>query len=683
MTICQRITIYHLSSIILLLGHSAVPIKSIVAEVKPEYSKLIAVPFDEVQVEDDFWSPRIETVQKVTIPDLLNLAESQGKIDNFAIVAGLKEGKLRLHNAPDSDVYKLIEAACYTLAWRRNGQLEQRIDRIIALIAAAQMEDGYVNTQYTLPFTHPASPAPEDGRVRRYGYGPEWLWRSTLKIWPKGYAQLYCAGHLLEAAAAHYRVAGHRNFLDVALKLADHLYRRFPPGKPLTYADHPQVGIGLMKLYEVTGEPRYLQLADHLVNNAIFARPVDFGEGQNQQPLRKQRKAYGHSVRINYIYSAATDLCRYLGDEPLRETLDSLWHSIVDKRIYVHGGVGGPAHAEQVAEDYLLDNSNCYCESCANIAHGQWNHRLNLMYADAKFADLLELEAYNSALSGISLDGLKYFYTNKLNMKKNGRHNQHSGVRKRYLFCCPAKLPGFVAGINRWIYAQDDKSIYVNLFIGSKTQVKLENNTVMVHQQTDYPWKGQTKITLEPKQTGSFDICLRIPGWLRSDGHIPGNLYSFAKTTPLKYQVIVNDRKIDWPALDKGYARIRRAWKKGDCIELHLTMPIRRIYAHSNVEANRSRVALMRGPLIYCLEGVDHDFSVLNMALPKDAEITPLTCINLLNGITILKGKGLADGERKVDFTAVPYFSWQNRGIDELATWLIEDPKLHFLPQRH
>lgn len=459
----------------------------------------------------------------------------------------------------------------------------------------------------------------------------------------------------------------------MAVKMADCIARRFPTDKPMDYADHPQAGIGLVKLYEVTGDKRYLQLADHIVHHGHHGRPPDLGDRESWKPIEQQRKAWGHAVRINYLYSAATDLCRYLGQPDTREALDSVWHSIVDRRIYVTGGVGGPAHAEQLADDYVLDNVRCYCECCSNIAHGQWNHRLNLLYRDARYADLVEIEAYNAGLSGISLDGTKYFYTNKLTIGKQGRRGQTSGVRTRCLFCCPAKLPGFVAGIGRWVYAKDERGIYVNLYVGSSAEIALPNQKIELAQETRYPWDGRVTLTVNPERPSTFDLCLRIPGWAQGRP-FPSNLYRFDRAAPVGWTVKVNGTQIAATRLDKGYLRIRRSWKSGDEIELNLPMPARRVYAHEKVEYDRGRVALMRGPVVYCLEGVDHEFSVLNMVLPKESTIKAQHRVDLLGGVTVLKGRGLTEDNRPAPFVAVPYYAWQNRGIDEMTVWLVEDP---------
>jgi hypothetical protein len=343
--------------------------------------------------------------------------------------------------------------------------------------------------------------------------------------------------------------------------------------------------------------------------------------------------------------------------------------------MYVTGGVGGPAHAEQLADDWVLDNARCYCECCANIAHGQWNHRMNLLSGEAKYADLVEIEAYNAGLSGISLPGTEYFYRNPLMCTKQNRSTPHSGVRTRYLFCCPAKLPGFVAGIGRWIYTRDDQGIYVNLYVGGKATIELADESVKLTQATRYPWDGDVTFTMELERPTTFDFCLRIPGWAQGRP-FPSDLYCFADPSPVDWKVSVNGESIDVRELNRGYLRIGRKWQTGDVVRLHLPMPVRRVCANEHVRYDRGRVALMRGPVIYCLEGVDHTFSVLDMCLPKDAEIQTQHRPDLLGGVTVLQGQGRKPGNEPVEFTAVPYYAWQNRGIAEMTVWLIEDRDL-------
>jgi len=628
------------------------------------HSKLEPVYFTDVRIEDEFWAPRIRTIQNKTIPDLLKLAENQGKVDNFAIVAGKKKAKIRLHNCPDSDVYKLLEAASYTLSWSRDSDLEKRVDEIIELIAAAQADDGYLNTQYMLPFDHPASPERDNRHVKRYGYGPERQWKAKVSEWPKGYGQLYCAGHLLEAAAAHYRATRKRSFLNVACKLADNIDRSFNKTAALDYADHPQVEIGLFKLYEATGEERYLRLADYITHNSKFHRPPDIGGGTSALPINEQRDAFGHCVRTMYIYSGATDIVRALGYDEIRTALESLWGSVVGRKMYVHGGIGNGTLYEQHGLNYELPNERAYCECCASIAMGQWNYRMNLLSGDAKYADIVELEAYNSALSGISLDGAKYFYCNKLAV---GKEHQH---RRRYLFCCPSKLPGFVAGISRWVYAKDSKGIYVNVYIRSAADIALGDDEVLVRQETRYPWDGKVALTIEPPRAMEFDLCLRIPGWA-GGRPVPIDLYKFADQVDMSLTLTVNGRPAAY-TVRKGYARLHRRWKIGDKVELNLPMPVRRVHAHRKVKADAGRVALMRGPLVYCLEAVDNGGSVLDLILPPDSEITSEYRPDLLGGVVVLRGKGLRSDGRAVEFSAIPYYAWDNREPGEMLIWIRE-----------
>ncbi len=640
-------------------------------------AKLQEVPFPAVHLEDDFWAPRIAIDQAVTIPDMLDLAGTQGKIDNFAIVAGKKPGKIRLYNSPDSDLYKLLEAAAYTLAWRQDPNLDRRIDEIIATIAAAQAPDGYINTQYMLPLEAHATPT-SMRRKRDLDYGIKWKWRGDIQEWPAGMGQLYCAGHLFEAAAAHYRATGKRTLLDVAIHMADCMAARFPLDKPIDYADHPQAGIGLVKLHEVTGEKRFLKLAEHIVDCGKPARPVDIGNGESLKPLAQQRQAYGHAVRSEYLYSAGTDICRHLGRPDLREALVSIWSSLVGRRMYLTGGTGNGTPREQHGEDYDLPNGYCYCECCANIALAQWAHRMNLLTGQALYADIVELVAYNGGLSGISLDGRRFAYSNVLEAGMIDRDDEFSGVRRRYLFCCPSKLPGFLAGISRWMYATDADGVIVNLYAASSATVRAAGGDVRLRQRTAYPWDGLVKITVEPGEPRDFSLRLRVPTWL-SARPAPTDLYHYGPAAAGQAQPVcvkVNGAAVADAKPEDGYLRIARRWQNGDTVELALPMQPRRVYADQHVGDDRGRVAMMRGPIVYCLEGIDNPQGVLNMALPKDAAITAEHKPGLLGGVTVLRTRALADGKTPVDITAVPYYAWENRGIDEMAVWLIEDAAL-------
>lgn len=640
-----------------------------------KHSALTEIPFNDVTIDGGFWFGKIGVIQKTTLPLLLDIAEEQGKLDNFRIVAGRKKGRLKLYNAPDSDVYKLIEAAGYTMATIADEKLKARIDSIIDDILAAQDSSGYLHTQYMLSIDHASAPdtsVPSNReKIKKFGFGPENKWQSTKENWPFAYSQLYCAGHMMEAAVAWHRGTGDVKFLQGALQFANHICNVFDEETIKQYADHPQVEIGLMKLYELTGNEQYLVTANLFARYVNFSRPVDIGNGQNAQPLAMQRKAYGHCVRTAYIYGGATDIIRATGATDLKEAIVSLWSNIVGCKMYIHGGTGNGTPAEQHGHDYRIALQSCYSECCANIAQGQWNHRLNLLWGDTKYADVVELESYNSALSGISFDGEKFFYSNKINIGSQHRKNAHSGVRETYLFCCPSKLPGFVAGIGRWLYAKDNHSIYINQFANSTLHTTFNQKPVSLKVETDYPWSGNIKVTLTSNSKAKLKI--RIPGWNRDSSLISGSPYYF-KEKQLTYTVFVNGEKTAFRE-EKGYLCINNDWQKGTTIELALAMKPRRVYTQPSIKANTGRVALMHGPLLYALETDDNAFDIQSFVLPSDSMVAFRFEPGLFNGVGVIEGGGYVH-ESPVRFLAIPYFLWQNRGIGAMNLLLTENPDI-------
>ncbi|MEF8788155.1 MAG: beta-L-arabinofuranosidase domain-containing protein, partial [Planctomycetota bacterium] len=496
------------------------------------HGELKPVPFQRISIRDEFWDAHIRRLQEVTLPDQFKMCRK--RIKNFAIVAGQAEGDIWLANCPDSDLYKVLQGAAYTLAWRDDPELEQKLDDIIATIAAAQADDGYLNTQFMLPYDHPASPSRDNGHVKKFGYGPEWQWRGTIEQWPKGIGQLYCAGHLFEAAAVHYLATGKRNFVKVAKKLADHIYRQFPPGEPIDYADHPQAGVGLVRLYQVTGEERYLELARHILRHGNPARPVDRGGGESKKPVCRQREAWGHCVRTTYLFSAATDLVLHRGSGKCRIAVHSLWDSVVGRKMYITAGIGNGTPAEQHGQPYELPNREAYCETCASIGMGMWNHRMNLLTGEASYADLAELATYNGALGGYGLGGKKYFYENPLRVDEDDPE-----TRRRFMFCCPSNVPRLVGGIGRWMYARDADGIYVNQYISGSAAIDAEAGTVTLTQDTQYPWDGTIELVVEPEEPTRFALNLRIPGWARGEP-VPTDLYRYADPDPVDWTVRVN-----------------------------------------------------------------------------------------------------------------------------------------------
>lgn len=636
-------------------------------------SNLTEIHFNDITIDGGFWFEKISTIQKTTIPMLLDLAEQQGKLENFSIISGRKKGRIKLYNAPDSDVYKLIEAAGYTMATLKDEKLKARIDTIIDDVLAAQDTSGYLNTQFMVSVNTPSAPdtsiASNREKIKKFGFGPENQWKSTRENWPFAYSQLYCAGHMMEAAVAWYRGTGDEKFLLGAIKLANHICKVFTEEKIKQYADHPQVEIGLMKLYELTGNVNYLKTANLFTRYIKFSRPVDIGEDQNSQPLYLQRKAFGHCVRTAYIYTAATDVVRATGANDLKEAIDSLWTNIVGCKMYIHGGTGNGTFAEQHGLDCQLSIADTYSECCANIAQGQWNHSLNLLTGESKYADLVELESYNSALSGISIDGQKFFYANKINIGNQNRNNAHSGVRERYLFCCPSKVPGFVAGIGRWMYAKDDNSIYINQFAQSTLHTLLNQKPVSLRVETDYPWSGKIQITFTSNSDALLKI--RVPGWNRDSSLLTGSPYFFKDESP-GYNLLVNGKKGTFTC-EKGYLCIKNQWKKGTTIVLNLDMNPRRVYTHSAVKANAGRVALMHGPVLYALETEDNAFDIQSFVLPVDSAIIYRYAPEILSGVGIIEGGGYVH-ESPVRFLAIPYFLWQNRGIGAMTLLVTENP---------
>jgi DUF1680 family protein len=632
------------------------------------------VSLSSVDLTDEFWKPRIRQIQQQTLPDLLDVAEADGKIDNFRIVAGRADGTIALHNCPDSDVYKLIEAAADTFHYRSDPALEARIDDIVEAVAAAQADDGYLNTQFMLPFEHPASPDRDDDHVQNFGYGPAYQWRARASEWPAGIGQLYCAGHLFEAAVAHYRATGDRSLLEVAIDNADHIDRQFPDPAALDdFADHPEIGIGLLRLYEVTGEERYRTLADRLVSHVDWSRPPDIGDGETALPLRAQREAFGHCVRSMYVYAAGTDLAASQDDMEMLKAMDSLWHSVVDRKMYVHGGIGNGTDAEQHGHAYDLPTEEAYAETCASIGMGMWNHRLNLLTGDSKYVDVLELATYNSALAGLSLDGRHYFYRNRLAAPEATREQRDDqNRRRRYLFCCPSNLPRFVPGIGRWQYGTAGEDIAVNLYATGRADVETTAQHVTMQQETQYPWEGRVDLTVTPEQAGTFAVNLRIPGWCRGNP-VPGNLYRYIDdvSTPA-WTVTVNDEPVETTGLSQGYRSIRREWHPGDRIALELSMPVRRLRSHPAVDATEGKLALMRGPLVYCVEDVDHEADVFDLSVPNSPEFAVEHREDLLEGVTVIRSAAVLEDGGTTELTAVPYYAWDNRSAGKMRVWIPE-----------
>jgi len=658
----KKTYIAHFASVFLLIA--LVPLSS----APPNDYPVRPVPFTQVRVNDVFWAPKIETNRAVTVPFALNKNEETGRVDNFRKAAGLMTGPFQGKRYNDSDIFKAMEGASYTLMLKPDPQLKARLDDLIALIAKAQEPDGYLYTNRTIDPKHPAP-----------GAGPE-RW-SNLRV----SHELYNVGHMYEAAVAHFQATGERGFLAIALKNADLLVRTFGPGRRRGFPGHQEVEIGLAKLYRVTGTKDYLDLAKffldergHYFGGEKYAPDDPFATYnsdeylQNHKPVLEQDEAVGHAVRAMYMYSGMADVAALGGRPEYAAAIDRLWDNVVGAKMYLTGGVGARVTSEGFGAAYELPNA-AYAETCAAIGNALWNQRLFLLHGDAKYVDVLERVLYNGLISGVSLDGMSFFYQNPLEASAKSTYYMDKLGRSPWfeVACCPPNLTRFLPSVPGYVYAVKDDALYVNLFIGGTGEAEVGGRKVALRQETRYPWDGAVKIAVDPDAPAAFTLDVRIPGWAL-DRPVPSDLYRFADASDEKPVLKVNGA----PAaldVDKGYARIRRTWAKGDAVELALPMPVRRVVAHPALKEDAGKVALQRGPLVFCAEAVDNGGQVLNLSLPAGGRFTAEFRPDLLKGVVVLKGRALAAGPsgaaRERDFLAIPYYAWANRAVGEMRVW--------------
>ncbi|HBY58784.1 MAG TPA: six-hairpin glycosidase, partial [Solibacterales bacterium] len=487
--------------------------------------------------------------------------------------------------------------------------------------------------------------------------------------------ELYNLGHLYEAAVAHYQATGKRTLLDVALKTAELLDRSFGPGKASIWPGHQITEMGLVKLYRVTGDTRFLNLAKFILD--VRGPDGDRGAGRqyNQSHVKivEQSEAVGHAVRATYMYSGIADVAALTGDPGYIAAMDRIWGNLVAKKLYLTGGIGATGSGEAFGKDYELPNMTAYNETCAAIGNDYWNHRLFLLTGDGKYLDVMERTLYNGLISGVALDGKTFFYPNPL--ESNGQHARSPwfGVS-----CCPSNVTRFLASFPGYMYARRAGTVYVNLFAAGTAKVELDGGRkVEIAQATRYPWDGAVKMTVSPEKPGRFALSVRIPGWARGEV-VPSDLYRYDGQSTETASIKVNGKPVPMK-LDRGFVAIDRAWKKGDVVELSLPMPVRRVAAHESVAADKGRLAIERGPLVYAAEWVDNPGGrVRNLVLPASAKLTPEWRADLLNGVMVLRSKAVAlsfDAKGAVqkteqEFTAIPYYAWANRGRGQMAVWL-------------
>ena len=637
--------------VLFLIGMTALTITASAAKQSP-MAPIQEVSFTQVHLNDGFWSPRIEINRTVSIPSAFHECEVNGRFDNFAIAAGLIKGEHRGDfSFDDTDPYKVIEGASYSLAVHYDAKLDHYLDSVINIIAQAQEPDGYLTTCVTNKCTRLSG------------------WWGTRK-WEKiNSHELYNSGHLIESAVAHYRATGKKTFLNVAIKNADLVCKTFGPNEGQIHrpGGHPIIEMALCKLYKVTGNKKYLEGAKYFVDETGRCtdghKPSEYS--QDHMPILQQEEIVGHAVRAGYLYSGVADVAALTGDKAYQEALERIWENMSSKKLFITGGIGSRPQGEGFGPNYELNNHTAYCETCAAIANVYWNYRMFLATGESKYIDVCERALYNNVLSGVSLSGDKFFYDNPL--ESDGEHERQKWFG---CACCPGNITRFVASVPGYIYARQGKDIFVNLYAQGKAKI----GNIELEQTTDYPWDGKIRIKMT-KGSGKFAIKLRVPSWLKTS---PTNndLYQYqdkAKT----YSVSVNGKAL-YPE-NRDYIEISRSWKKGDTIELDFPMDVRRIVANDNAEDDRGKVAFERGPIVFCLEGADQaDHKVFNKYILDSAPVSAHFEQDLLNGVMVLEGSAKElqqDGEVKdVKFRAIPYSTWNNRGGEQMEVWIANTP---------
>lgn len=618
------------------------------------------VPFTAVKLTDDFWAPRILKNASVTIPIAFGYCESTGRVRNFEIAGGLDTGKFQtIYPFDDSDVFKIMEGAAYSLQTSPDPRLDAYLDTLIYKIGLAQEDDGYLYTNRTIAEMHGGE------GLHEWAHKNRWELDSILSH------ELYNLGHLYEAAVAHHQATGKRSLLDIALKSADLVAKEFLENGLKVYPGHQVIEMGLVKLYRETGDEKYLNLARYFLDirgpkgqqyNQAHVLPVD------------QTEAVGHSVRATYMYSGMADIAAIEKDTAYLNAITRIWEDLTYTKMYITGGIGASGGNEGFADPYALPNMTAYCETCASIGNIFTNERLFLLHGNSQYIDVLEKTLYNSMLSGVSLSADRFFYPNPL--ESNGQHNRQAWFG---CACCPSNVARFVPAIPGYIYAVSNKDIFVNLFISNDAVIPVGNDTVRITQKTNFPWDGSVKMTITPAISDKFAIRLRIPGWARNEA-IPGNLYEFTDQTADSVTIMVNGEMVNAGSLQEGYAVITRRWQEGDIIEMNIPMPVRKVVADDKVAADREKIAVQRGPVIYCAEWPDNNNgSVLNLVVKRDAAFTTEFIPEMLGGTQVIKTVG-SPSKRSIDgkidlideqsVTLIPYALWNNRGAGQMMVWL-------------
>lgn len=625
------------------------------------------VNFSQVNITDNFWKPKIDKVATVTLKACIYQTEVKTpRIENFKKVARNKGEKFEGLYYDDSDVYKALEAMAYSLKTHPDSALEAKADEWIDIVAAAQLPDGYLDTYFTL--------------------------KDISQRWTNIEAhEDYNAGHLMEAAVAYYNVTGKRKLLDVAIRLANHIDSTFRLANRKWFSGHEEIELGLVKLYKVTHDDRYLKLADwylqqrgkgfYTYGNTWYTK----GYWQDIKPVKDQTEITGHAVRAMYLYTGTADVAALTGDNGYMNAMKSVWQDVVYRNMYITGGIGSAGDNEGFTKDYDLPNEDAYCETCASVGMVLWNQRMCQLTGESKYIDVLERSLYNGALDGLSLSGDHFFYDNVLASNGQNQRREWFGTA-----CCPANIARLVTSVGNYIYGKGNGGIWVNLFVGSNTNINAGNTDVAVKMETNYPWDGKIKLNVDPVKKSKFRLYVRVPGWSVNEP-VPGNLYSaLTETTdPIKPELKINGKVIEYN-IENGYAVVDREWKKGDVVEYNIPMEPYKMVAKADVKEDKQRIAIQRGPLVYCVEGADNDKEVWNLVLPANTNFTatnykvldePVIALQaeLPSAVANPDGTGIEIKKRKI--TAIPYYCWANRGANAMQVWLpvkINEVKINY-----
>ncbi len=625
--------------------------------------QLTPVPFTNVTLDDPFWAPRQEINRRTSIPHMYQMCVDTGRIGAFDLNFQRPVPSSIVLIFGDSDPAKWLEAACYSLITHPDPALAQIVDEVANKIISAQQPDGYLNTHFIVA-------------------QPEMRWKN-LRDWH----EMYCAGHLIEAAVAHYQATGQRKLLDCLCRYADHMASQFgvEPGKRRGYCGHPEIELALVRLYHATGERRYLEFSKYMVEERGQSNPHYYdveatarGEDpkkfwarsyeycQAHAPIRQQDKVVGHAVRAMYLMSGVADLAHEYNDPTLIEACERLWGNLVHQRMYLTGGIGPSRHNEGFTRDYDLPDETAYAETCAAIALVMWNHRLLQTAGDGKYADIIEQTLYNGFISGVSLDGSHFFYVNPL--ASAGDHHRTPWFECP---CCPPNLGRILASLGNYFYSTGDAGLWVHLYAQNSAAVEVAGQPVQVRVASQYPWDGEISLTITPAQPQQFSLHLRIPGWCN------------------QWRLQVNGAPVTEPAPEDGYVTISRTWRQGDRVELSLAMPPQPVFAHPQVRQMQGRLAIQRGPIVYCMEGIDNGeigLDRISLAAGAVENFTPEYRADLLGGVVVLHGQGRvlqedgwdsdtlyrmgrASASAPVAVNAIPYAVWDNRAPGEMRVW--------------